>query len=98
MTLFIWGLTEGLGDCFEGCSERQEDRAIGMMLGGMLGLLVFRTWETIDAFVAPSSHNRRLRQLHMRLGVQPMYARVSPYVSTPRGDGGGAVGGLTIRF
>ncbi len=98
MGLFIWGMVEGFGACFEGCSESREDRAVLLLGVGLVGLAVFRTWEIVDAFMGPASHNRKLRSLQFRLGMQPTYARVLPYVSTPKGDAGGAVAGLSLRF
>jgi hypothetical protein len=95
--VFMWS-TFHLIFCFEGCSERDTDRYATMMLISGLGHLVFRTWETVDAFSAPGEHNRRLRALHMRLGMPvPMYTRLQPYVAPPR-DGDGAVAGVSLRF
>ena len=95
--VMMYGMVQ-LMSCIEGCSERDTDHAAQLMLVGALGHLVFRTWETIDAFTAPGEHNRKLRALHMRLGMQvPVYTRLTPHVAPPR-DGDGAVAGLSLRF
>jgi hypothetical protein len=73
------------------------ERHLGWMLAGALVSGVFRVWGTIDAFLEPSEHNRRVRALHMRIGHQPFYTRLTPFV-TPVQQGDGAVGGLTISF
>ena len=97
-TLFVYGMVDLLGNCFEGCSEQRERRGVTLMLGGLIGMTVFRVWEVVDAFAGPPAHNRRLRDLHMRLGMPvPMYTRLSPYVAPPR-DGDGAVAGLSLTF
>ena len=53
--------------------------------------------------VAKKAGDRRLDRTAFRPGMRlgmpvPMYARVAPFVTRPKGDSGGAVGGLTIRF
>ena len=65
----------------------------GWFVAGMLGFLVFRTWGTIDGFAGPASHNRKVRELKMRLGI-PIYA-VTPYVA-PSHDA--TTAGLMLRF
>lgn len=69
-----------------------------LLFGGLIGLMVFRVWEVVDAFSGPPKHNRRVRELKMRLGIPvPMYThRVVPYMNKSR-DGGGTAG-VTIRF
>jgi hypothetical protein len=94
----VWGISRWANDCLEPETCR-DDSGMALFAGGLLALAVFRVWETIDAFVAPPEHNRKLRALRMRLGMPvPMYSRVTPYVTRPKGDGGGAVGGLAFRF
>jgi hypothetical protein len=75
-----------------------EDRGLGIMAAGLVGFTVFRVWETVDAFAAPSAHNRKVRQLRGRLGMPvPMYSGLTPFVAPARsGDGGTA--GFTFRF
>jgi hypothetical protein len=94
--IFINGFVK-LMYCFEGCSEAQENNAVNWLIVGALSAGVVRTWEIVDAAVGPSTHNRKLRALHMRLGMQqPMYTRLSPYLGPTR-DGGG-VAGVSLRF
>lgn len=96
--LMLYGVTKFASHCDvddETCSAR----GLAPFVTGILGFTVFYIWGAIDSFAAPPEHNRRVRDLRMRLGMPvPMYARVQPYVTTPKGDTGGAVGGLTIRF
>jgi hypothetical protein len=95
---FMYGFIRWFGDCFESnCNN--DDRAFELMLVGGLGAAVFYTWGAIDAFAVPPEHNRRVRDLRMRLGMPvPAYATVSPYLTAPKGDTSGAVGGVTFRF
>jgi hypothetical protein len=96
--VFVYGMTQFLTECFEANCDNG-DHGFGLMMAGMVGTLVFYTWGAIDAFAVPPSHNRRVRELRMRLGLPvPMYARVAPYVTSPKGDQGGAVAGLSFRF
>jgi hypothetical protein len=98
--LIIWGAV-GLGSesCFDCSQPNNHEGTYGVMLaGGVIGILVFRVWEVIDAFAGPADHNRRLTQLRMRLGMPvPAYTKLTPYV-VPSRDGGGAVAGLSLRF
>jgi hypothetical protein len=66
------------------------------MAVGLIGFSVLRIWESIDAFTGPAGHNRRVRELRMRLGQYPGYYSMAPYI-TPTGDGGGTAG-LSLRF
>ncbi len=94
----VWGLSRWANDCIDSETCR-DDSGMALFAGGLIAFSVFRIWETIDAFVAPPEHNRKLRALRMRLGMPvPMYARVTPYVTSPKGDSGGAVAGLSLRF
>lgn len=69
-----------------------------LFIGGYVGFLVFHIWGAIDAFAGPPKHNRRVRELRMRLGLpQPYYGRVMPYVQPSRDHGGGTAG-LVFRF
>jgi hypothetical protein len=65
---------------------------------GVIGVVAFRVWEIADAFGGPPRHNRRVRELRMRLGMpQPMYGqRITPYLHKTRE--GTATAGLTLRF
>jgi hypothetical protein len=95
--IFMTGVVK-LFTCFEGCSDSRVDNAMNWLIVGALTTTVVRTWEVIDAATGPPAHNRKLRALHMRLGMPvPMYTRMSPYLAPAR-DGDGAVGGLSLRF
>ncbi|HEU4726734.1 MAG TPA: hypothetical protein VFT22_02565 [Kofleriaceae bacterium] len=82
--------------------EHDGDREGGVLLaGGLVGIVVFRTWEIIDSIVGPPRHNTRVRELRMRLGLpQPTYVqRIQPYLApTMSHDHGGTTAGLTLRF
>ncbi|MEO8707386.1 MAG: hypothetical protein ABI867_45585 [Kofleriaceae bacterium] len=84
-----------IGGSSSGCSNASGS---GLLIGGFVGFMVFRVWEVVDAFGGPPKHNRRVRELKMRLGIpQPIYSqRLTPYVNKAR-DGGG-VAGLSLRF
>jgi hypothetical protein len=84
------------GDIDGGC--RADDGADNYIAAGLIGFLVFHTWEVIDAFAGPGSHNRKVRALKAKLGVpQPMYTkRITPYVNKTRD--GGASAGISLRF
>lgn len=87
------GVADTIG-CAGHSDNEQCDTSIGLLVGGYLAFIGFRIWEIADAFVAPPSHNARVRSLKRRLGVSTPYALV-PYV-TPHGDG--AIAGLGLRF
>lgn len=73
------------------------DAGATMALVGLVGYLGFHVWSLVDAATGPADHNRRVRELRMRLGMPlPMYTKVTPYVA-PTTNGGG-VAGLTLRF
>ncbi|HET7503607.1 MAG TPA: hypothetical protein VFK02_21440 [Kofleriaceae bacterium] len=82
-------------------SEGDDSTGGALLVGGLVGILVFRTWEVIDSIVGPPRHNTKVRELRMRLGLpQPTYVqRIRPYVApTLSHDAGGATAGLTLRF
>jgi hypothetical protein len=83
-------------DCFDkpDCNNR---RAGTLVLGGVIGVIGFHIWETLDAFIVPSHRNDRVRSLRARLGMPPQEQPLSLYVAPPHG-GSGAIGGLTLRF
>lgn len=76
-----------------GCASN----GLGLVAGGAVALTALHLWETIDAFVAPVGHNRRVRAAQVRAGMRPMYSTITPYV-TPVQAGDGAMGGLSLRF
>jgi hypothetical protein len=79
-------------------SENEQQRGGTALFAGLIGYLVFRTWSVADAAVAPGRHNRKVRELRMRMGMpMPLYGRLAPFVAPTR-DSGGGVAGLTLRF
>jgi hypothetical protein len=96
----FYGIAESFDCGYDeyGYDRNCEDKGMGIFFAGILGFTVFRVWETVDAFAAPSAHNRKVRQLRARLGMPvPMYSGLTPFVAPVRnGDGGTA--GLTFRF
>ena len=103
----IYGMVELMSACTDNfddpyanssCNHTQERRGGVMLVGGLVGISVFRIWEIVDAFAGPSEHNRKLHALKMRLGMPDSYVRhVRPYI-TPSADGGGALAGVAMRF
>jgi hypothetical protein len=98
ITALIVGVTQSVEDCFGVDSSCNDDRGEGLIIGGLVGLVAFRVWELVDAFGGPSKHNRKVRELRMRLGMpMPMYTqRVVPYVN--RTNDGGGTAGVVFRF
>jgi hypothetical protein len=98
----IAGAVKTVDTCFNTLESRCDDDSTGQVLlvGGLIGLVVFRVWEVADAIGGPPRHNARVRQLRMRLGMPPMgyTRRVQPYVAPPLSRDGGATAGLTLRF
>jgi hypothetical protein len=94
--IFMNGVVK-LFTCFEGCSDARVDNAVNWMLVGLLSTTVVRTWEVVDAATGPATHNRKLRALHSRLGMQPMYTQLRPYLGAPH-DNSGATAGVSLRF
>jgi hypothetical protein len=96
----IYGVTQAFNDCFDidntSCDDGNNSGGV-FIAGGLIGILVFRVWEVVDAFGGPPKHNQRVRNIKMRLGMPiPMYTKMSPYMNRTR-DGGGTAG-LTFRF
>jgi hypothetical protein len=101
MTAIFVGMVQAF-DCvddFEGSSCNNDDSAGFLLVGGLIGIGVFRIWEIVDAFSGPTRHNAKVRALRMRLGIpQPMYTKVMPYVAPSLSRDGGGTAGLTLRF
>jgi hypothetical protein len=72
-------------------------RASTLILSGIVGLVGFHIWETLDAFIVPGNRNRRVRELRARLGMPQQEQRLSLYMAPPQ-QGDGAIGGLSLRF
>ncbi|HEX7839813.1 MAG TPA: hypothetical protein VF469_20195 [Kofleriaceae bacterium] len=79
-------------------SEGTNSGSNALLIGGLIGFAGFRVWEIVDAFTGPPSHNAQVRQLRMRLGLSPVYARVKPYIAPSMSRTGISTAGLTFRF
>lgn len=80
------------------CSSSRERRGGVFVVGGLIGISVFRIWEIVDAFAGPAEHNRKLHELKFRLGMPDSYVKnVKPYI-VPSSDGGGALAGVALKF
>jgi hypothetical protein len=55
-------------------------------------------WEIVDAFAGSPLHNAKVRQLRIRLGQPPVYARGQPYIAPAMSRVGPGTAGLTFRF
>lgn len=94
--LMVYGLGKSASSCVDAEGGECGTSGLGFIAGGAIALTGLHLWETIDAFVAPIGHNRRVRAAKLRAGMRSGYA-VTPYVVPPtRGDG--AIGGLSLRF
>lgn len=97
-TAMMVGVFQAFDDCTfdDRCSD--SNRGGELIIGGLVGLLAFRVWEVVDAFGGPPKHNRKVRELKMRLGMPvPMYTqRVVPYINRTRDSG--ATAGVVFRF
>jgi len=96
--VFIIGIGKLAQDCgFDERDDCDDSSGAGLAIAGAVGLGVFHIWGLIDSIAGPSRHNRRVRDLRMRMG-QPMYyqGRLEPYLHKSR-DGGGFAG-MTLRF
>lgn len=99
ITALFVGLGQAIDDCFASdVSCNDSNSGEGLMIAGLIGYLGFRVWSIADAVSGPSKHNRKVRELKMRLGIpQPMYGqKLVPYVHKSR-DGGGTAG-LSFSF
>jgi len=99
--LIIWGADRLVDDCYDSpsCDNNNEDAGAPMLAVGVIGLVVFRAWEIVDAISGPVTHNRKVRDLRMRLGYPPpgTYYGVRPYVA-PTAEGDGSVAGIRLAF
>jgi hypothetical protein len=98
--LFTLGSAASIAAIVVGVTQSFEDGGDdvpALFIAGYLSFLVFHVWGAVDAFVEPPKHNRRVRELKMRLGMPTYFGqRVMPYLMKSR-DGGGTAG-LVFRF
>jgi hypothetical protein len=104
IAMIIYGAEqEANDDCFYGNEpDCDEDAGALPITIGLIGFVVLHVWEVVDAIAGPARHNRRVRNLRMRMGYPPAgyyYGQVEPYV-TPVGknDDDGAIAGIRVRF
>jgi hypothetical protein len=90
----LFSLTSTAENCNDGYCD---DDNMGLFVVGMFGYAGFRVWGFVDSIAGPASHNRRLREIQMRMGYPRPYYSVAPFVAPTR-DGGGGVAGVTLRF
>lgn len=77
--------------------DRQNRRGGQYAIAGIVGLLAFRAWGVVDAWVAPPIHNRKVRALKQQLGLAP--PAYGFYLAPAQASGGtGGVAGLSLRF
>lgn len=99
--LFTLGSAASIAAIVVGVTQSFEeggDDVPALFIAGYLSFLVFHVWGAVDAFVEPPKHNRRVRELKMRLGMPTYFGqRVVPYLMKSR-DGGGGTAGLVLRF
>jgi hypothetical protein len=90
------GSVISLIDCAnENCHN--DNGALLLLTGSALAYAGLHIWEIVDAFTAPSEHNRRVHALRRRYGYID-YARVTPFVARPHGSDGGGTAGLSFSF
>lgn len=94
------GAVDVFTDCTGRCASTSSDRGAWMLVGGLLGFVGLRAWETLDAFIVPPADNLRLRELRERLGLPPTPTayRLQPYLAPARGSAGGGVAGVMLSF
>ena len=86
--LFGYGLVNCMSTWgYEDQGEGPSGCASWALIGGGIGLLVFRVWELADVWGAPIQHNRRVRDARAR-GFQPFVAPTH----------GGGQAGFSVHF
>ena len=96
-------LITGVIRCFEGDDDPEfgddgcDNNDEMLVWGGIIGILVFRTWEMIDVWAGPASHNARVRAARNKAYGYTSHPGYSLYL-VPSSKGSGAVGGFTLRF
>lgn len=86
------------GDAFDThCHSSMSRRGAWLMIGGLIGFSVMRTWGFVDAIVGPYERNRRVRSLRALYGVAAAKPKLAPYL-VPADRGAGVTAGLVARF
>ncbi len=68
-----------------------------LVVSGLVALVGLRIWQTLDAWLVPPAHNRKVRALRTQLGLAP--PSYGLYLAPPQNlDGAGGVAGLAIQF
>jgi hypothetical protein len=98
--IFTAGELGSIGLVIYGVSACSESDNCGALVGGIIGLVGFRIWEIVDAWVAPALHNQRVREVRAKYGITPEMvpyeARWTPFVVPAAG--GGFAGGVSWTF
>ncbi len=94
-----WGGIRIASHCDAGEASGCDDFGVALAIGGALTLGALRIWETLDAAIVPVVHNRRVRELRTRDGLQPraLHGLLHPWI-TPARAGDGLMGGVLLRF
>jgi hypothetical protein len=67
-----------------------------LVLGGVAALIGLRIWQTLDAWLVPPAHNRKVRALRTKLGLAP--PSYGLYLAPPQSSASGGVAGLSLSF
>ncbi len=98
LTLMIYGMSQLFNDCYDYGYDRSCNNNTGgtSLIIGALALTGFRIWEVVDAFAAPASHNRRYKDIQMRVNgyAPPRWGLFSGRTM----DRQASVTGLEIKF
>lgn len=96
MTVMFASFIDAVDDCGYEDNCDDTDANVTLVIGSMLAFTVFRVWSVGDAISGPSAHNRRVRDIKMRVGIPVRLGELRPYVNRTR-DGGGTAG-LSLSF
>ena len=84
----------GFNRCVLGAACNQNSGAVALLVGGALAYTGFHIWDVLDAFIAPSRQNARIREVRRKYGMPP----VVPYAGVPQGGQSGMTAGLAFQF
>lgn len=85
-------------DCTWGDTCTENGGATAVLVISAISFTVFRVWEIGDAFIAPSSHNERVRDLRRTYGYRDYAKTIVPYLARPQSTDGGMTAGISMRF